>query len=336
MKDLPAIQQALETPSNVFLVTHQKPDGDAMGSMLALYHLLSRKGHSVTAVSPTDFGTYLNWMPGVNVVLNYQKQSRQVLEKLDKADCIICLDFNHPDRINGLGEHVVAAKATTIVIDHHTNPHEFPDYIISDTSSCATAELLYRVIEKIWGREVIDKTIATCIYTGIVTDSGSFRYDNVTLETHQIAGYMIECGIDNSAIHRNLFDNNPMRKLKFFGYCLSEKLVVMPEYQTAYIHVSHEEIKKYNITTGETEGLVNYPLSIEGVIFAALIIDREKLIKISFRSIGNYPANDFASRFFSGGGHFNAAGGSSNLTLEKTVQKFEEKVRETHKEYTHA
>jgi bifunctional oligoribonuclease and PAP phosphatase NrnA len=332
MQEISALKKLLDKPKRIFVTTHHKPDGDAMGSMLAISRILIQKGHTVSMVSPSDFGHYLQWMPDVENVLNFEKKSRQALDFLQKAEVIICLDFNHPDRVHALSNHLLNARGTKVVIDHHTEPHPFSDILISDTNSCATAELLFVVIDQIWGRDAIDQEMATCLYTGIVTDSGSFRFDNVTRETHNIAGFLMEKGIDNAAIHRNLYDNNPLQKLKFFGYCLSNKMVVMEDYKTAYIHVTHEELKKYNIGTGETEGLVNYPLSIEGIVFAALIIDRGEIVKLSFRSIGEFPANKFARSYFEGGGHFNAAGGMSPLSLTETVKKFEEKVHEMFQE----
>lgn len=329
MKDYQKIKELFESSEDIVIITHQKPDGDAMGSLLGLFNFLSRKGHNVTPVSPTDYAHFLKWMPGEEHVLNYQKDQDQILTKLSEAELIVCVDFNNPDRINNLKKPLINATGTKLVIDHHTNPEPFFDYIICESDICATTELIFQIVDNLWGHNVILSDMAACLYTGIVTDSGSFRFSNVTPTTHKIAAKLLQKQIDHSLIHRNLFDNNPLRKLRFLGFCLQNRLEVLEDCRTAYIYITREDYHNFDIETGETEGMVNYPLSLEGIVFAALIKEREKIIKISFRSIGNFPANGFASRFFEGGGHFNAAGGKSTLDLNQTLKKFKEKVHET-------
>lgn len=330
MKKLEAqkIKDLLKQAKNIFITTHHKPDGDALGSSLALYHYFKENGYNPAIVSPTDYGTYLQWMPGNENVIIYTDEKTKSLKLLSEADLIFCLDFNALDRINELGEHIAKSTARKILIDHHTDPQGFEDAAYMNSSACATAELIYDFIIELSGKNAIDQKIGSCIYTGIVTDSGSFRYRSTTPHVHQLAAHLLEIGIDHSNIHQLLFDNNPLSKLKFFGYCLNEKLVVLNDLETAYIHVSNKEIKKFDIQTGETEGLVNYALSITGIKFAALIIERGNLVKMSFRSMSDFPSNEFASRYFNGGGHFNASGGSSDLPLNKAVKYFISSLKE--------
>ena len=328
MNDLNNIKALLDKPAETVIITHQKPDGDAMGSMLSFYHLLTRKGHNVTPISPTEYGHYLQWMPGQENIVDYQENPEKALQKLELAELIVCVDFNNPKRTNGLQEYLIKANGTKLVIDHHTNPEPFYDHIICEPEFCATAELIYQIIDNLWGNEVIDHIIATCLYTGIVTDSGSFRFSNVTPSTHKIAAYLIGKSIDHAAIHRNLFENTPARKLKFFGHCLTNRLEIIPECKTAFIYVTMEDKKQYDVQTGETEGLVNYPLSIEGIVFAALFKEQRGIIKISFRSIGKFPANEFAAKHFEGGGHHNASGGRSHENLNETLKNFRKTINE--------
>lgn len=315
--------ELLQTPQKIFITTHSKPDGDALGSALAMYHYLLKKGHQPTVVSPTDYGVYLHWLPGNPAILIYPENRDKVLKHLREAQLIICLDFNNFSRIDSLGEHVRKAPAPKLMIDHHLEPEGFETYSLWNPDACATAELVYQFICDIAGDgDLIDKNVATCIYTGLVTDSGSFRYPNVTPKVHRIVAHLMEAGVEHSMVHTRIFDTFTEKRLRFFGLCVKDKLVVLPEYRAAYISVTKEEIKEYEIKTGETEGLVNYAMNLSEVVFAALIIDREHLIKLSLRSKGSFPANEFASKYFEGGGHLNAAGGSHKGSLQSAVDLF--------------
>jgi phosphoesterase RecJ-like protein len=281
-----------------------------------------KKGHEPIVISPSDYGVYLHWMPGNPAVLCLPVDKEKAVKHLHSADLIFCLDFNNYQRTEHLADELKKAQAPKIMIDHHIGPEGFDIYRLWNPDACATAELIYKFIDLMGDLALIDRNIATCIYTGIVTDSGSFRYSNVTSNVHRIVANLIDAGLQHSQIHSQLFDTFTEKRLRFFGLCIMDKLVILPEYRAAYISVTREEIKAYEIKTGETEGLVNYPLSISEVVFAALIIDREHIIKLSLRSKGDFPAHEFAGKYFAGGGHQNAAGGSFKGSLDDAVARF--------------
>jgi len=309
-------------PCNIVITTHHKPDGDAMGSTLGLYHFLKKYHHTVTVMPPNDGGKYLHFLPGHDDVIFFEDNPEFGKSLLEQADIIFSLDYSQLSRVNEMGKIIAACKAVKIMIDHHIDPHPFSDYQLWDEHAAATCELVYHFIETLEDTNKIDATIAMCLYTGIVTDTGSFRFPATTSHLHRIVAKLMETGMKHHLVQEMLYNNSSFNRLQFLGYCLYNKLKVLPEYRTAYIVVTREELEQFNIQTGETEGLVNYALSIEGVIFAALIIDRTLKVKLSFRSIGDFPANEFAAKFFNGGGHFNAAGGESEDTLEATVERF--------------
>jgi phosphoesterase RecJ-like protein len=311
-----------EAPRRVYITTHAKPDGDALGSALAMYHYLLKKGHSPTVVSPTDYGMYLHWMPGCSSILVWTENRPRAQKHLNDADIIFCLDFNQYQRTDSMADALRKADVPKVMIDHHLEPEGFDTYRLWNPDACATAELVYDFIEKMGDSELIDKNIASNIYTGLVTDSGSFRYANVTAHVHRIVAHLLEAGVEHWQVHRKLFDTFSESRMHFFGHCLKDKMQVLHEYRTAFISVSLEELKEYNILTGDTEGLVNFPLAIDEVVFAGLIVERENIIKLSLRSKGNFPANEFAGKYFRGGGHLNAAGGSFNGTLAQAVETF--------------
>jgi phosphoesterase RecJ-like protein len=323
MQPVSALREFFSTPRKIFLTMHSKPDGDALGSALALYHYFLAKGHTPVVVSPTDYGVYLHWMPGNPATMVFTENKEKVQQELETSDIIFCLDFNHLHRVDDLEEPLTKAKQPKVMIDHHLNPGDFDSYRLWNPNACATAELVFEFIEKMGDVALLDKNIATCLYTGLVTDSGSFRFPNVTPRVHRIVADLLEAGVDHTMVHRNIFDTFTATRLKFFGYCISKKLVLLPEYRAAYIYISKEEFQEYNIQTGETEGLVSYPLSLTEVVFAALITERDGIIKLSLRSKGSFPANEFSSKYFEGGGHLNAAGGSFKGTMEDCVKIFE-------------
>jgi bifunctional oligoribonuclease and PAP phosphatase NrnA len=312
----------LSTPRKIFITTHSKPDGDALGSSLAMYHYLLKKGHEPTVVSPSDYGVYLHWMPGNPAVLCLPGAKDKALKHLSEAELIFCLDFNNHARTEHLADALRKATAPKVMIDHHLEPEGFETYRLWNPDACATTELVYKFMEDMGDLDLLDKNIATCIYTGLITDSGSFRYPNVTANVHRIVAGLMDVGLEHWQVHTRIFDTFTEKRLRFFGLCIKDKLVILPEYRAAYISVSKEEIREFEIKTGETEGLVNYPLTLSEVVFAALIIDREHIIKLSLRSKGNFPANEFASKYFEGGGHLNAAGGSYKGNLAGAEDNF--------------
>ncbi|RYD82110.1 MAG: bifunctional oligoribonuclease/PAP phosphatase NrnA, partial [Sphingobacteriales bacterium] len=301
MQPISELKTFLETPRKIFITSHAKPDGDALGSALAMYHYLIKKGHTPVVVSPTDYGVYLHWLPGNAAVEVFTEDKPKATQHLEDAELIFCLDFSQQHRVDGMTETLRKATAPKVMIDHHLDPEDFDTYRLWNPNACATAELVYQFIEEMGDAELVDKNIATCIYTGLVTDSGSFRYANVTSTVHTIVAHLLDAGVEHWQVHRRLFDTFTEDRLRFFGYCISEKLEMLPEYRTAFISVTREELRRFNIQTGDTEGLVNFPLSIAEVIFAALIVEREGIIKLSLRSKGDFPANEFSDKYFSGG-----------------------------------
>ncbi len=323
MLELASLKELLVQPKHIVITTHHKPDGDAMGSSLGLYNYLIQKGHQVRVITPTDYPTFLQWLPNNPEVIIYTEKPEESQQLVATADLIFCLDFNWLSRINELGEFVRAAKAPKVMIDHHLEPEGFDDYRHWTINACATAQLVYDFIVNIMGEcELINKDVATCLYTGIMTDSGSFRFPTTTAEVHHIVADLINLGAENSRIHQLVYDNFSESRLRFLGHCLLNKMEIFTEYNAALITVTKEELKQYQTTTGDTEGVVNYALSINGIRLAALIIERPDKVKLSLRSTGDFPANEICKKYFNGGGHRNAAGGFSEEKLETVVSQF--------------
>ncbi|WP_017730638.1 DHH family phosphoesterase [Nafulsella turpanensis] len=323
MQDLKALQKALSKARKVVITTHHKPDADALGSSLGLAGYLQKKGHEVAVITPTDYPAFLSWMRGNdNVIVFNEGNEEKSAALVAEADLIFCLDFSALGRINELGELVRAAKAEKVLIDHHLEPEDFATYTFWSTEAASTAELVFQLIVELGDRQVVGKDIAEALYAGVMTDTGSFKHPSTTEYTHRVVADLIHLGADVHRVSKLVYDNNTLDKLRFIGYALSEKLQFLPEYNTAYIAITAEELERYKSRTGDTEGLVNYALSIEGVVMAALLIDRTEAVKISFRSVGEFSVNTFARENFEGGGHKNAAGGKSNLSLDETVDKF--------------
>ena len=330
IQDIQAVQLLLSTPKKIAIIPHRGPDGDAMGSTLALYHFLLKNNHEPIVVSPNEFPDFLAWMPGSETVKIFEKNNENCTKILEAAELIFTLDFNALHR-TGEMEHVLAQlKAPFIMIDHHQKPDDYAAVTYSDTSFGSTCEMIYNFISFLGKKQDIDKTIGTCIYTGILTDSGSFRFPKTTGNTHRIVAELIDLGVENSEIPTLLFDNSGFERLQLLGRAL-QNMKVITEHKTAYTTLTQEELNSFNYVKGDTEGIVNYGLSIKGIHFAAIFIENkeEKIIKISFRSQGDFDVNQFARDYFQGGGHRNAAGGKSDMTMEETLQKFEDLVMKT-------
>lgn len=313
----------LNLPRNVVITTHQKPDGDAMGSSLGLMHFLQSFGHSVTVISPTNWAAFLNWMPGVEDVIDFEAASGKCREIIEKADIIFCLDFNTLVRIKNMQPSIEKSKAIKILIDHHQEPQASAfNYGISNTAKSSTCEMVYDFIMDSGYSTKLNAEIASCLYTGAMTDTGSFRFQSTTAAVHRMIAHFLELGIHHSQIHENIFDNFLENRLRFMGHVLLNRMEVFYEYNTAVMCIPKADLKKYDIKTGDTEGLVNYMQSITGIKLAAIVIDREEERKWSFRSKGGFDVNEFARKHFEGGGHKMAAGGRSSDSLEKTYQHF--------------
>lgn len=323
MLDITELKQLLTDPKNIVITTHHKPDGDAMGSSLGLYNYLVQKGHHARVITPTDYPDFLHWMPNNPEVIIYTDNQEESKQLIANADLIFCLDFNSLSRINEMGELVRNSPAKKVMMDHHLEPEGFDDYRHWTINACATAQLVYSFIVTIMGEpQLINKDVATCLYTGIMTDSGSFRFRTTTSAVHHLVADLIDRGAENWRIHELVYDNFSENRLRFLGNCLLNKLEVLKEFNTAIITISKEELQKYHIETGDTEGIVNYALTINGVRLAALIVERPDSVKLSLRSTGEFPANEICKKYFNGGGHRNAAGGSSPESLENVLIKF--------------
>ncbi len=329
MQDIEAFKELISEPKKVVITTHHKPDADALGSSLGLSAYLTSRGHQVTVITPTDYPEFLAWMKGNDDVIVFSEGNQERSYQLvNDADIIFCLDFSSLHRIDDLGDAVGKSGSVKVLIDHHLEPDDFARFEFWSNKAAATAELVYELIEDLGDLSKITKEIAESLYAGIMTDTGNFKHPNTTENVFRVCGELIRHGADTAKVAKLIYDNNSIDRIKFIGFSLNERLKVIPELNTAYFAISRADLKRFNSKTGDTEGLVNYALSIEGIKFAALITEREDAVKMSFRSIGEFSVNEFASRHFNGGGHKNAAGGKSDGSLDETVKKFEELLQE--------
>lgn len=329
MKAIHELYPKLGTPRRVAITAHQKPDADAMGSSLALYHFLVQLGHEVTVISPTNWAGWLNWMKGVDSVIDFELNKERVISILKEADWLFCLDFNIFHRTKNLAPLLSEASCTKILIDHHQEPDSANfDYGISSTSKSSTCEMIYDFIVESGNSEKITTAIAECLYAGVMADTGSFRFPSASASVHRMVAILKDKGLQHTTVHENVFDNFLENRMRFIGHVLLNRMDVSYEHNTALIAISKKDLQRYQIRTGDTEGLVNYPLSIQGIKLAALVIDRDEERKWSFRSKGGFDVNAFARKHFEGGGHFNASGGRSSDSLEGTVQHFINVIKE--------
>ena len=306
---------------NIVIVPHENPDGDAIGSALGLGQVLKNIGHQVTVLSVNDYPKFLKWFSSDVPVMIFEWDYKAAKEKLNEADVLVCVDFNDSKRAGKLGDLLVSFSKTSILIDHHPYPTDFCDYTISETSYSSTAELVFDVLQGVGLAEKIDLQSAEAMYTGILTDTGGFSH-NTSKNTFRIVSELMNYNIDTDRIQSGVYHNFSADRMKLLGYCLNEKMQVFPELRAAVISISKEELERFNFKPGDTEGFVNYPLSINNIVFSALFIEKDDFVKASFRSKGDFPANKFSSAHFNGGGHLNAAGGQSELSFEETILKF--------------
>ncbi|MFT4094333.1 MAG: bifunctional oligoribonuclease/PAP phosphatase NrnA [Niabella sp.] len=329
MKPVREIYPLLNVSGKVVITMHQKPDADAMGSSLGLCLFLTKMGHTVTVISPTNWAAWLNWMPGCGKVLNFEKQKDLAVEYLADADYLFCLDFNIFHRTKTMAPVLAALKCIKVLIDHHEQP-DAPnfDYGISDITKSSTSEMVYDFIEDSGKGLFLDAEVAACLYAGVVSDTGSFRFSSTHAATHLMVADLMATGFNHTQVHNNLFDNFLESRLRFVGHVLTKRLDFFYEYNTALIFIPKSDLLKYEIKTGDTEGLVNYPQTIQGIKLVGLVIDRDEERKWSFRSKGDFDCNTFARKYFNGGGHFNASGGNTKDSLEVTVEKFIAAIKE--------
>ena len=329
MQPLENIYPLLQESRNVVITTHQKPDADALGSSLALYHFLQQLKHHITVISPTNWPDFLNWLPDCNKVIDFEANTSAATLAIDKADWIFCLDFNVLTRTKKMENKLLESKAVKILIDHHREPQEgIFHYGKSDNAKSSTAEMVYDFIIDSGHTDRINEPICECLYAGVMTDTGSFRFNSSSSSVHQMVSHLKELGLNHSRIHEDLYDNFLENRFRFIGHILLNRMDVLYEYNTALIVVPQSDLFKFDVRTGDTEGLVNYPLSIKGIKLAAVIIDRGEERKSSFRSKGDFDVNSFAKKYFNGGGHFNAAGGFNKEPLEEVVQQFKKAIKE--------
>lgn len=324
MLDTASLIDLLGQPQKIVITTHHKPDGDALGSSLGLYNYLIQLGHHVHVITPSDYPDFLTWMPGNEEVIIYTNSREQSNTLIADAALIFCLDFNSLSRINDMGEKVRASSAYKIMIDHHLDPEDFDAYRHWNINACATAQLVYDFIANVLQhKEYINKDVATSLYTGIMTDSASFRLPNTTSDVHRVVAELIDKGAVNWRIHELVYNSASENRIRLLGHCLSNCLEVLHEFNTAIIVLTKQDTAAFNVQTGDTEGIVNYALSITTIRLAAFIVERDNgEVKMSLRSKGDFPANEICKLYFNGGGHRNAAGGQSTDGIHQVVEQF--------------
>jgi len=322
------ISKLFSTSENILIICHINPDGDSVGAQLALYHYLKSLDKHISLLAPNNLQEFLKWMDGaeqINIFIRDRKKCRMLI---DNADLIIMLDFNQPNRLGEAEEPVMASRARRLVIDHHLDPENFADLIISDPRKCSTSELVHELICEVNGAKFMNRSYAEALYVGIITDTGNFEHGLYSSKTFRIVADLLDTGIEKEKIINLIYNNFSSDRIRLQGFALNQRMVVLPEFRSAYIYLSKNDLKEYNHVKGDTEGFVNMPLSIKGIHFAALFIEKDNFIKLSFRSKGKFPSNEFASLYFSGGGHLNASGGEYSDTLENTISYFLKVLKE--------
>ena len=307
------------------ITTHRGPDGDAMGSSMAMYNLLVNLKKDVNVIIPNSFPNFLSWLPNIKNVINHEENNSDISNNFSEVDVIIMLDFNDLSRIENLESYVTNSNAKKILIDHHQDPDlSICDLSFCDTTYSSTCELLYMILNQ--AKFNLTKNIADCLYTGILTDTGSFKFSCTTKNTHISVGDLISKGVNATEINNLIYNNYSHDRIKLLGHCLINKLKIYNN-SSAIISLSEDELKKFNFKKGDTEGIINYALSIKEVIFAVFIVEKDNIVKLSFRSLGNINVQEISKRYFGGGGHFNAAGAKSDLSLDKTIKKVENIIK---------
>jgi phosphoesterase RecJ-like protein len=317
------LRAELSAPQRIVVTTHQGPDGDGLGSSLALYHFLKKQGHDVSVITPNDYPEFLQWLPANADVVNFMRQKPLAEALIEKAEYVFHMDYNHLKRSADMSRSLYQCKAVRILVDHHLLPELPAKFVFSDTDVSSTCELLFGILKQ-WNDKLIDQTIATCLYTGVMTDTGNFCYRSVTPQTFSVAAELMDYGIDRTEIYDRVYDNYSENRMRLMGFCLNEKMEVFPQYAAALISLNLEEQHRYGFVVGDSEGFVNLPLSIKGIRFSAFFLEKEDKIKMSFRSKGNFSVNDFAKNHYGGGGHLNAAGADAKTPMNELMQQFRE------------
>jgi phosphoesterase RecJ-like protein len=316
------LKELLSQPRNIVILSHKNPDGDAIGSCTGLFHYLKSLNHRVHIIIPNDIPDFLHWIPGCEHITVFKNEKSKAKTYLHQTDVVFYLDFNSVSRIDKIYKEIDQSKITGVMMDHHPNPEQFADIIFSDVTVSATAELVYRIISDIKRNDAWSVDIATGLYVGIMTDTGCFAYNSSNPETFIAVAKLLQTGIDKDGIYSKVYDTYSYERTRLLGHCLKNKLEYFPDLRTGFISITVGELDEYNFQIGDTEGFVNYPLTINNVVFSALFIEKKDKIKISFRSKGSFPVNEFSSNHFNGGGHLNAAGGESNDSLASVLNQF--------------
>jgi phosphoesterase RecJ-like protein len=321
-------------PKNVLVVSHYNPDGDALGSSIAWAKMLEAAGHNTVCVVPNKFPHFLEWMPGIERIKVYTGHTAEVNEAVRTADIICCLDFNNPSRLEGLTAAIEAnIHAQKLLIDHHLSPPEnYFDLEFSYTDASSTSYIVYKLISGFAGAEAIDRDMGTALYVGIMTDTGNFSFSFLTPDLFRVVAELVEKGIDIPHINHQVYNSYTEGRVRLLSYALGPKMELLENGQAAYISLTENELRKFHFKQGDSEGFVNYPLSIETVKMSAMLIENHKFIRVSLRSRGDVDVNAFARRYFDGGGHKNASGGKSTDTMEETIERYKRAVAEYFRE----
>jgi phosphoesterase RecJ-like protein len=328
MENLNDLKLLLSTPKTIALTTHRNPDGDAMGSMLACYHFLKRQNHRVYMIAPSEYPENFEWMMSIQECLIWDISPEDSKDAIANSDLVFSLDYNGLDRVDKLGEAIKSCTAKKVLIDHHLFPEDFADFVLSDTTVSSTCELVFDFINLLGSGHLIDPIIGDCLYTGILTDTGSFKHAT-TPKLFRTVAKLVEIGVDGNVIQDKIFNSLKEKHLRILGHCLYNRMEIIEEYQTGIIWLTKGDYEKYDIQRGDTEGIVNYLLSLKNVKIAAFIHEQPKITKLSLRSKGDFSVQEIASKYFKGGGHKNASGGASFIGLEPTIRKFKEAIAET-------
>jgi bifunctional oligoribonuclease and PAP phosphatase NrnA len=327
MQNIQVFKQLISTPKKIVLTIHLNPDADALGSALGFASVLQKKGHSVKVVSPNTFPEFLKWMKENEHVLIYDRQPDECSKVIESADLVFSMDYSALKRVGDVGDNIKKSKATKVIIDHHREPENYADFMKWSIEAGATSELVFDLLKELNWLDELDKDGGECLYAGIMTDTGGFRHPNTTKHIHEIVAQLIGIGVNTAKVSKLIYDTNSINRVKLLGFALSQRLNIINGDKVAYIYLSAEDLKSYNAQKGDTEGLVNYALSIKGIIMAALFTEKDGMVKMSFRSVGLFSVNDFARTHFDGGGHNNAAGGvSKDMSLTEVIKKFENLV----------
>lgn len=322
----------LSPSGKILLICHINPDGDAIGSQLALYQYFKSKGYEVEMLSPNNLQEFLKWMEGADDIHVFIRERKKCIRLIEEAKLIIMLDFNQPGRLGEAEKYVTASGAAKVLIDHHLEPQNFTDLIISDPTICSTAEIVYEIVSQMNGGSFENIHFAESLYVGIITDTGNFEHGTYTGRTLRIVADLLDMGVDRDKIYKLVYNNFSVDRMRLMGFALSQRMEILPEFKSAYIYLTKEDLVKFNHVKGDTEGFVNLPLSIKNIFFSTLFIEKDNFVKLSFRSRGKFPVNEFASRYFSGGGHLNASGGEYYDTLENTIKYFKSILKEIYRE----